>query len=766
MHLLPAAMACVLPVASQAGDFAGIPLQEALEILRQRGLPVVYSSALVHPGMYVAEEPSAQAPRAILDEILAPHGLVVTSGPNGVLILTRSASPPAGAPPGLPGAPAEPVRAELGELVISASHYRLETDGVTRATLIDAQDIGLLPDLADDPLRSVARLPGIAVQDYTSKPHVRGGVADETLYRFDGLRLYDPFHLKDFQSLVSTIDPAVISRLSVYTAGFPSAFGDRMSGVIDIDRLRPTRPLQGQAFASFFNVGGHLAGLSADRGWDWLLAARRGTLDVALAAVDRDLGRPRYWDAYARIGRRLGERWALSGNLLVSRDDLEVFDQDQEEEATASYTDRYAWLRLDYDAGDGSGGHLLAARTRLDAGRRGSADLPGVGRGRLEDDRAFTIDSLQVEGWREIGSRARLQAGLEWRGMRGRYDYVDEAEFDLLFLVPGAPDAPARTRAVSVRPEGAQAGAFVNLRLEPLASLVADLGLRWDRETLSERGSDDLSPRIGLLWSVGEDTRIRLGWGRFAQAQSIDELPASDGETRFFPAQRAEHLVVGMEHRPVSWLQLRLEAYQKSYTRLRPRYENLFDTLVVLPELKPDRAVILPSEATAYGAEAMLEFDFQRGISGWLSYSWSRARDELGETEVPRNWDQSGYLSAGASWRGASWDLSLALTWRDGWPTTEVELAATDPVPLVAAGPRNANRLGAYARLDARVARRFEFDSAGLLTVFLEVTNLTDRRNQCCVDYQIEDEGEGPFLDIGTRQTVPFIPSLGFTWDF
>ena len=82
------------------------------------------------------------------------------------------------------------------------------------------------------------RLPGVASSDFSSKVNVRGGEADETLVRFDDLRLQNPYHLKDFQSTFSTIGPGVVSGMRVYAGGFPVTFGDRMSGVIDIDPCR------------------------------------------------------------------------------------------------------------------------------------------------------------------------------------------------------------------------------------------------------------------------------------------------------------------------------------------------------------------------------------------------------------------------------------------------------------------------------------------------------------------------------------------------
>ena len=40
---------------------------------------------------------------------------------------------------------------------------------------------------------------------------------------------------------------------------------------------------------------------------------------------------------------------------------------------------------------------------------------------------------------------------------------------------------------------------------------------------------------------------------------------------------------------------------------------------------------------------------------------------------------------------------------------------------------------------------KFRFDSRHQLTVYLEISNVTNRRNDCCMEYQIEDE-EGPHV--------------------
>ena len=208
-----------------------------------------------------------------------------------------------------------------------------------------------------------------------------------------------------------------------------------------------------------------------------------------------------------------------------------AFDSDQEEEAVAEYRDQYYWLRADVGAPDGLGGRVLASHTLIESSRTGTADLPGIASGALSDERDFTIDSLQADGWWRLGAHTVLQAGAEWKQQDGRYDYSDQVDFELLFLTPGASLEPSRSRSIHVRPSGHQAGAYVNWRIEPDAAVAADLGLRWDHETLAEQDSSQWSPRTVLMWRPTASTRLRLGWGRYYQAQGINELQVSDGET-------------------------------------------------------------------------------------------------------------------------------------------------------------------------------------------------------------------------------------------
>jgi len=750
--------------AAEVAAWRGLPVEKVLAALRADGLNVVYSSDVVKPWMRVDREPRAGDARARLAEVLAPHGITVADGPGDTLMIVREPKrAPRHAAPGVPGSPAP---APIEAVVVSASHYRFAEGTAVTPVVLTAAELESLPDIGEDPVRAVARLPGVASVDFSSRFHLRGGTEEETLVRFDDLRLYDPYHLKDFFGVFSSIDPAIVSDIRVYTGGFPVAFGDRSSGVVDIAPRLAGEGVHGEAVASFFTVGASLDGATDDGRTDWAVAARRGNMDLLFDVIDSPLGEPEYHDFYARVGRRVNDWLAMSANALAFDDQILAFDSDQEEEAVAEYLDQYYWLRLDLGEPDGLGGRVLAAHTVLESERSGSAELPGVGSGTLSDERRFTIDTLQADGWRRFGAHSLVQAGVEWREQQGRYDYADQAEFELLFLTPGAPAGPARERNLSVRPSGHHAAAYLNWRFEPSTALATDLGIRWDRGTLAEEEASQWSPRAVLMWQPRDGTRLRAGWGRYYQEQAINELQVPDGDTVYQGAQLATHAVASIEHDLTDSLTLRAEYYRKDYDDPFARHENLLNTVVVLPELKPDRILIAPDAARAEGVEASLRYETP-ALSAWVAYTHSRVRDRVGGEWLYRSWDQRDHAGGGLAWRGADWEASFAATWHRGWPTTEVELATLEPFPLVDVDKRNAANVSDYLRFDARIARRFRLGAAGELTAFLEVSNLAKRNNDCCVEYQLEDEEEEEvFLDVEARGTLPLVPSLGVLWRF
>jgi hypothetical protein len=574
--------------------------------------------------------------------------------------------------------------------------------------------------------------------------------------RFDGVRLYNPFHLKDFQSLFSALDPSIVGSVDVYTGGFGANFGDRMSGVMDIASLAPPAPRYSEVNVSFFNSSALNAGrFAGDRG-EWVVSARRSNLDLWYHALSNLPGTPSYVDGFGKVAYQVNDALRVSAGTLYFADEISLALDDGDEQASADYTDRYYWARLDQQVGSDMSGSIVFAHASLDGDRAGVTNKAGVSHGDLLDRHSFTIDSLQTDwSWR-ASTKALVQFGGEARHAKGRYEYRDHAAFDVRFDIPGALGAGTRDHSIVAAPELNPYALYTTVRYGIAPKLTTDIGLRLE--------SNRLSPRLGARYQLDERTSVHASWGRVYQSQSIDELQVADGITSFFQPQRADQAALGFEHRLARGIELRAEIYDKRLSALHPRYENFLDSLTLVPELKPDRIALAPKSGRARGFEVLLSRHDATPFRWWIAYSWSSAKERIDDADVPRGWDQPHALSAGFDWSARQWKISAALLQRSGWPATAVALEKSEPTPTLRTGLRNGTRMALFRTADVRIERNFAFDHS-LLTTFLEIENLLGRRNPCCIAYELGDEADSA-LELQRRDYLPRIPSLGFLWQF
>src|SRR6185436_15178279 len=128
--------------------------------------------------------------------------------------------------------------------------------------------------IGDDLYRSIARLPGLAADDYTAAVWVRGAPNSELLARLDGVELIEPLHLQDVDGALSIVDPAAIRRLDLVTGGFTADFGDRLAGVLTMETKSPATRHTALEL-SLTGIGASHAGSFAQGAGRFIVAGRR-----------------------------------------------------------------------------------------------------------------------------------------------------------------------------------------------------------------------------------------------------------------------------------------------------------------------------------------------------------------------------------------------------------------------------------------------------------------------------------------------------------
>ncbi|HEY6065409.1 MAG TPA: TonB-dependent receptor [Thermoanaerobaculia bacterium] len=648
------------------------------------------------------------------------------------------------------------------EVVVHPSRISLLQEEPTAPLSLDRDEILRLPHLGGDPFRAVSLLPGTASNDVSAQFHVRGGGRDEVLLLLDGQELYEAYHLKEFDNAFSLVAASNLANADLTTGAFPSSYGDRMGGILDLSTITPSRPRQIRVSVSSLNAQLEGGGTLGERAW-WMVSARGGTTTLAGRLFGDE--HPTFWDLFAKADYRLTSSQSVRLNFLDSHDRLE-FLQGEGGDLTrldTRYDNSYLWLTHQAVLSDRLFVDSALSATRVNRDRGGletQEDKQFDVRDRRDLDVGGLLQSWNFQAW----PRNFVTAGFELRRFDAHYDYAGSHVFgESLAAVIGQPTAGSfvlRDRFVDD-----YLGAFVSDRYRPADNLTLEAGVRFDRHTLTD---DSLwSPRASLAWALGPASVLRVGWGHYNQSQRAYELAVEDGDARFYPAEESEQWVAGFEHLfgggtagPIATF--RAEVYRRSVRNPRPRYESLFEAFERLPEAEPARLRIEPENARAEGVELFLQ---GRGGSrlGWsLNYALARTEEKIAGTEVPRSIDQRHTVNVDLNYRlGRGWDANLAWRFHTGWPTTPLSTAAGAAEPSL--GPRNSDRLPSYHRLDARVSRRWPI-GPGSLTVFGDVQNVYGRRNVAGYDLEVDGPNGGVFLK--KEQWPGFYASVGFTLEF
>jgi hypothetical protein len=248
------------------------------------------------------------------------------------------------------------------------------------------------------------------------------------------------------------------------------------------------------------------------------------------------------------------------------------------------------------------------------------------------------------------------------------------------------------------------------------------------------------------------------------QIWGADELPVARNQLEFDHSTRSTMTVLAWEHDFAGGATLRAELYEKRTRDPRPRLENLLDPVELVPELLPDVVLVEPDSSRATGLDIHATTAFGEHTDGWLSYSWSHARDVIDGREVARSWDQRHSLAAGATTDWRAWAFSGVLTVRSDWPVTPVFETATPPG--VALGERNSKREGLYVTLDLKAERSFELP-LGSLHLVAELTNALNRDNFCCTELEYRTLTDGTIVAQPERENwLPTIPYVSVAWEF
>ena len=647
----------------------------------------------------------------------------------------------------------------------------------------------------EDLFRAMNRLPGLTSGDYGAHFSIRGGRHDETLILLDGLELYEPFHLKDFnEGALSIVNVETIDGVELLTGGFPAQYGDKRSGVMNIIARRPrSEGTQVSVSASLTSANALAEGTFAKSRGAWLLSGRRGFVDLLFSLINKkETKAPSYEDVFGTMRYTLHPHHTLAFNVLQASDRYRFTIKGTTgfrdsiptiEAADNSYGNAYAWITVRSLLGPRVTVRSLASTGSVTASRMGDehhAVIPLEYYG-VRNTRNFTVSSIKQDYTYQGSERWILDWGFDARRLHAKVTRENR--------VTQNPDSPIVdttgyyphiTRSAR-NTDGNTLAAYVSNRWQVLPRLTLESGLRYDAATYSH--DRDVSPRVHAMVRLADRTTLRAGWGEYRQRQGIADENAFDRLNRYFRSERSAQWTAGVAHERTDSGSWRVEAYRKSGSRLRPILRNWKAGLNVFPESAEDRILVYPEATTSTGLELSLAQRFGQRADVRVNYAFAKVDERVSRIDnlndrgklvfspthgAPQ--DQRHALNADLTYRPATnWSITGALTFHTGWPITE-EIGT--PVRLrngtmdLSIGPDSlyGGRLPAYQRIDLRVTRR-KRTASGEFRVFAEVINLSNHENVLGYDARrIRDASGAPVLVRDVETWFSILPSLGLSW--
>jgi len=677
---------------------------------------------------------------------------------------------------------------KLSGMTVMPGRFEIMGNAPTSSQSLTQAEIETMPQLGEDLYRTVNRLPGVSSSDFSARFTVRGGEHDEVLVTLDGLELFEPFHLKDVDGgAISIIDVRTIGGLDLMTGGFSADFGDRMSGVFNLNSRRPRNGDNKLSVGVSFihaNIAGE--GTFAEGRGSWLVSARRGYLDLVLKLMEEDDDlRPRFYDLFAKTRYQLSDRQELELSFLHAGDDLRYryLGKTDADSAETSWNSSYLWTRLTSAWSTRFTSTTVASLGNLNHDRDWREAWPTAGLVvvSVEDNEKFRSAAIRTDMELEASSNVLLRGGLELNRQRVDYDYLSQS-FSYSYSRPDGVDRYSLARIDSVHsqiePSGTRFGSYLAGRFRPLGFLTTELGLRYDR--YSHLSTDRLSPRVNVRYDLTRATSVRAGWGFFYQAQALADLDVADANPQYHNPEKAEHFVLGLEHRFPHGMQLRLEAYLKRYSDLKPDYRNAFSNVDMFPEINSDRVVVYRNGSESKGLEFYFKKDDGGRFTWWASYSLSRVHDETTKIQYaggeivnpvggsPSPFDQRHTLYLDLSYRpNYKWQFNVAFQYRTGWPYTEYSLGTEQShqglTYFWVKGEPWSSRHEPFHRLDLRINRNFELPN-GRLTTYLEVVNVLDHENIRDYHYEMVCSRTECVLERTPERWLGILPSLGVVY--
>ena len=648
----------------------------------------------------------------------------------------------------------------LKEAVVSAESMAQHRNTEMGIEKVSVKTMNKIPSAfgEGDVIKAVLTLPGVkSVGEASGGFNVRGGSADQNLILFNGNTIYNPSHMF---GIFSAFNPDVVDNIELYKSSIPAQYGGRVSSVLEVGtKDGDMQKWKGSAGIGLLTSRLHVEGPIVKGKTSIIAGARTTYSDWILKRLPEESayagGSAGFTDANLGIAHRIDDENSLHAYAYYARDRFS-FGGD----TTFRYGNVNASMvwkhRTEEGRLDVSGGYdQYANRVESHQWAGGAYDL----------DTRIRQAFLRGDRRKPLSDAHELAYGVHLTGYA----------LDPGIMTPYGADSRVAARSLD-REMALEPAIYASDTWKPTDELSMEAGARlsgfYAFKGSKFYGMPDL--RLAFKYSPAENLSFKAGVNSLSQYIHLisNTNAVSPMDTWKLSDDRIKPTWGWQAAAGAYWTELNtgidfsLEAY----------YKNTYRALDYLPgatlSMNPNLAdELVPVRARAYGVEVMARKTTGR-ITGWISYSYSRARQkEMG--------DRGNEAIAHGDWYNAPYDkphelklvTNLALTHRYSF-SVNVDYSTGRPVTVpiglyyyggtyrMAYSTRNAYRIPDYFRTDVA----FNIDPGHYLkaiahtTITLGVYNVFGRKNPYSVFFKASNYAmaQGYMLSVFATQ-IPYI---------
>jgi hypothetical protein len=639
------------------------------------------------------------------------------------------------------------------EVTVTANAFEGREKTVAVQQALGSADIQNLRNLlTNDPMRTVQVLPGVTSgDDFRSEFAVRGSGFSRMAVTFDGVPA--PFLLHTVQLVedggsIAMINGDILDGITLLSGSYPQRYGNRLGAELDFTVREGSRDRrQARLGVSGTDASVVAEGPLGGKRGSWLASARKSYLDLLVRQIsdDIDFGFG-FSDAQAKLVYDAAPAHRLDAVVVIGRSRLD----------RVSETDEFNRVS---DGRNASGlanvGWRFTPSPSVTVTQRLALALNEFAN---RNEGGFALDSGSGRDltWRaELLARVHPALMLE-AGGQGQWQQRSAGSVVL--------DDPATIRRRLQRFTGraTHASAYAMATWSPLPNLALTPGARVDRWSLSDGAA--ASPWMQAELRIRPRLVLRAGTGLHRQFPGFEESIGIRAG-RALREERAYHADLALEHRlddATRWQVAIYNRAERDVLRL-PSREPRLDAGQLIGASGTSRWVNA-LDGYARGVELLVQRRSIKGVSGWASYSFgfNRYEDRTTGERFDGDFDQRHAVNVYGHLR-VSDRLSLAAKLRAGSNVPAPGYWERRGEDYFIGSVRNGLRVPAYARLDVRASRVFDWRDKRM-TLFVEAMNVLAHDN---VRFNT------PRVDSRTRQVfgifesmIPLVPSAGILLEF